>query len=324
MSASGPVARLLRLARSRWVRAGFLVLCLVIAGAALAAEWQDAVAAVRRLGPVPLVVGLVLSAGNVLLAGMSWRGALADLGSPLPLRPAARVFLIGQLGKYVPGSVLQVVAQAELGRDYGVPRRRTASALAVQLILSVTSALLLVLVAAPFASGEAARRFGWAVLLAPLLLVLLHPRVLNPSLNAVLKRVGRQPLEHRTSLSGTARAGGWAVASWLSAGGQVALLAIALGAPATARTVALAVGGYCLAWAIGFFVVIAPAGAGAREAALAAVMSPVLDPGGLVVLVLLSRLLLTVADLALAALAVTLADRRLGQAAPGSGADVSG
>lgn len=309
MSGGGPIARALRLARLRWVRVGFLVLCLGIAIAALAAEWQQAQDAVRRLGPAPLALGLVLSVGNVLLAGMSWRGALADLGSPLPLRPAARVFLIGQLGKYVPGSVVQVVAQAELGRDYGVPRRRTASALAVQLILSVTSALLLVLVAAPFASGEAARRFGAVVLLAPVLLVLLHPRVLNPGLNAVLKRVGREPLEHRTSLSGTLRAGGWAVVSWLSAGGQVALLAIALGAPATARTVALAVGGYCLAWAIGFFVVIAPAGAGAREAALAAVMSPVLDRGGLVVLVLLSRLLLTVADLALAGIAVAFGDR---------------
>lgn len=310
MSAGGLVGRIVRAARSRWVRVGFLVLCLGIAGAALAAQWQQAEAAVRRLGPVPLVIALVLSFANVLLAGMSWRAALSDLGSTLPLRPAARVFLLGQLGKYVPGSVLQVVAQAELGRDYGVPRRRTASALAVQLILSVTTALLLVLVAAPFATSAVARRFGWAVLLAPVLLVLLHPKVLNPLLNTVLRKVGREPLEHRTSLRGTARAGAWAAVSWLAAGASVAVLAIALGAPATGRTVALAVGGYCLAWAIGFLVVIAPAGAGAREAALAAVMSPVLDRGGLVVLVLLSRLLLTVADLALAGVAVTLADRR--------------
>jgi hypothetical protein len=226
------------------------------------------------------------------------------------------VFLIGQLGKYVPGSVLQVVAQAELGHDYGVPRRRTASALAVQMILSVTTALLLVLVAAPFASGAAARRFGWAVLLAPVLLVLLHPRVLNPLMNTVLTRLGREPLEHRTSLAGTARAGGWAALSWLAAGAQVAVLALALGAPASGRTVALAIGGYCLAWAIGFLVVIAPAGAGAREAALAAVMSPVLDRGGLVVLVLLSRLLLTVADLALAGIAVAMTDRRAARRVP--------
>ena len=309
----GRVARLLRLTRSRWVRLGFLVLCLALAGAALAAEWQQAAAAVRRLGPAVLVLGLVLSVANVLLAGTAWRSALADLGSTLPLLPAGRVFLIGQLGKYVPGSVLQVVAQAELGHDYGVPRRRTASALAVQMILSVTTALLLVLVAAPFASGAAARRFGWAVLLAPLLLVLLHPRVLNPVMNAVLTRVGREQLEHRTSLAGTLRAGGWAALSWLAAGAQVAVLALALGAPVSGRTVALAVGGYSLAWAVGFLVVVAPAGAGAREAALAAVMSPVLDRGGLVVLVLVSRLLLTVADLALAGAAVAVTGRRAGR-----------
>ena len=310
MPGGAVLTRTLALLRSRWVRAGFLLLCVGLAVAAVASERTEAAEAVRRLGPAVLLVGLVASLLNVLLAGLSWRSVLADLGSRLPLRPAARIFLLGQLGKYVPGSVMQVLAQAELGRDYGVPRRRTASALAVQLILSVTTALLLVFVAAPFSPGAAARRFGWAVLLAPVLLVLLHPRVLNPLLNALLRRVGREPLEHPTSRSGTLRAGGWAAASWLAAGAQVTVLAVALGAPANGRTVALAVGGYCLAWAIGFLVVVAPAGAGAREAALAAVMSPVLDRGSLVVLVLVSRLLLTVADLGLAGLGAGLADRR--------------
>lgn len=310
MTAGGAMGRLLRSARSRWVRIGFLALFVGLAAAALATQWQQTEAAIARLGPGPLALALGLSFANVLLMGMSWRAVLSDLGSPLPLRPAARVYLLGQLGRYVPGSVLHVVAQAELGSDHGVPRRRTASALAVQLIVSVTTALLLVIVTAPLASGAVARQFGWIVLLAPALLVLLHPRVLNPLLDALLRRARREPLEHRTSLAGTARAGGWALASWLATGGQVAVLAAALGAALTGRTVALAVGGYCLAWVVGFLVVVAPAGAGAREAALAAVMSPVLDRAGLVVLVLVSRLLFTVADLALAGGAAAVSGRR--------------
>jgi uncharacterized membrane protein YbhN (UPF0104 family) len=87
-------------------------------------------------------------------------------------------------------------------------------------------------------------------------------------------------------------------------------LAVALGAPLNVRTVALSIGGYCLAWAVGFLVVVAPAGAGAREAALAAALSPVLDGAELVVLVLASRVLLTVADLALAGVGAALGTRR--------------
>ncbi len=44
---------------------------------------------------------------------------LNDLGSPLPPAGSLRVFFLGQLGKYVPGSVWPAVAQMELGRDYG-------------------------------------------------------------------------------------------------------------------------------------------------------------------------------------------------------------
>ena len=311
---SGPigavVGALLRAGRSPWVRAGFLVLCIGAAVVAVASERDQVTDAARRLGAVPLLLALIASLANVLLAGMSWRAVLADLSSPLPLRAAARVFLLGQLGKYVPGSVLQVMAQAELGREYGVPRRRSASALVVQLIVAVTTALLLVLVAAPFASGEAARRFGPVLLLVPALLVVLHPRLLNPLLNGVLRRFGREPLEHPTSVGGTARSGVWALLSWLAAGVQVTVLAVALGAPLNVRTVALSIGGYCLAWAVGFLVVVAPAGAGAREAALAAALSPVLDGAELVVLVLASRVLLTVADLALAGVGAALGTRR--------------
>jgi glycosyltransferase 2 family protein len=67
------------------------------------------------------------------------------------------------------------------------------------------------------------------------------------------------------------------------------------------NTWALATAGYALAWAVGLVVVVAPAGAGAREVALAAALAPVLDGGAVVVVVLLSRVLFTVADLAVAA-----------------------
>ena len=65
----------------------------------------------------------------------------------------------------------------------------------------------------------------------------------------------------------------------------------------------LLIGGYGLAWAVGFIVIIAPAGAGAREVALAAVLAAVLDvSGAVVVVVLLSRVLFTLVDLGAAGL----------------------
>lgn len=277
---------------------------------ALVAARVEVAAALRRLEPWSVLVAAVLTIGNVLLAGMVWRTVLTDLGSKLPPAASARIFYVGQLGKYLPGSVWPLIAQAELGRDYNVPRSRSATATLVALLLGVTSALLVVLAALPFAPGIVPHRFAWVQLLLIPMLVLLHPAVLGRVVNLGLRLFGRGPMERPTSLAGTAMAIAWACGSWLLAGLQVWVLVISLGGPATARVAALAIGGYALAWAVGFLVVVSPAGAGVREVALAAVLSTVLDRGSVLVVVLLSRVLFTLTDLAAAGVGVA-AERRV-------------
>lgn len=307
--------RCLGLSRTRAFRVGFGLLLVALAVWAVLSERTAVAAALARLDPGWLLLALLATLVNVALAGMVWWTVLADLGSRLPLPVAGRIFFVGQLGKYLPGSVWPVVMQTELGRDHRVPRRRTATATLVAMLLSVASALLVVLLALPLAPEALPPGFGWAVLLVVPLAVLLHPAVLGRVVDLGLELAGRPRLEQRTTIGGTLRATLWAVGSWTGAGLQVWCLAIPLGAPADARTAVLLVGGYALAWAVGFVVVVAPAGAGAREVALAAVLAQVLDRGSLLVVVLLSRALFTVVDLAAAGLGV-LAGRTVTRAEP--------
>ncbi|WP_337063139.1 lysylphosphatidylglycerol synthase domain-containing protein [Kineococcus sp. G2] len=306
------LGRALALLRSPWVRGGFLLLALALAVAYLVRERAAIADAWHRLDALAVLAALVLSVANVALSGASWRAVLADLGSPLAARDAARVFFVGQLGRYVPGTVFQFVAQAELARDLGVPRRRTGSALVVALLVSMTTAGLLVTGVLPLAlrgadvpGGAWAGALRWAV---PLLLVLLVPAVLNRLLGVLLRLARQEPLEHPVTARGLLASAGWALASWLAVGLQVFVLVRSLGAGwPVGRLLALAVGGYALAWVVGFLVVLAPAGAGAREVVLAAVVALAAGGGVPAVVVLGSRVLLTAADLllALAALAAT-------------------
>ncbi len=293
-----PVAGLLSLTRRPWFRWGFLLLAVGLAGWALAARREEVAAALARLDLRFVAAAAAVTTVQLALTGLAWRTLLADLGSPLPLPVAARVFFVGQIGKYVPGSVWPVVMQAELARDHGVPRRRTAAATMVMLLLAAATALMVAMAAFPFVPQVATGRYGWMLLLVVPLVVALHPRLLGPVLDRVLGVIGGEPLEHPPSARGTATATAWALASWLAAGAQVWLLAGALGADLTWRTFALAAGGYAFAWAVGMLVVVAPAGAGAREVALIAALSSVVGGGGAVlVLVLASRVLFTLADL---------------------------
>ncbi len=296
------VSRVLALTRRPVFRWSFLVLAAALALWALAGRRQEVVDALARIDLGHVVAAALATLANIALTGMAWRELLADLGSRLPLPVAARVFFVGQIGKYVPGSVWPVVMQAELARDHGVPRRRTAAATMVMLLLAATTALMVALTAFPFVPQVAQGGYGWALLLVVPLLVALHPRLLGPVLDRAIGAIGGEPLEHSPTLRGTAAATAWALASWVAAGTQVWLLTGALGATMTWRTFALAVGGYAFAWAVGMLVVVAPAGAGAREVALIAALSSVLDGGAVLVVVLLSRVLFTVADLAAAGL----------------------
>jgi uncharacterized membrane protein YbhN (UPF0104 family) len=306
VTAGTALTRVLAVARSRWARWVVGLVAVGLAVWAVAAEWTAVSLAVTRLDPPTLVLALLATVGNLLLAGGMWRAALTDLGSRLPWPVAARVYFVGQIGKYLPGSLWPVILQAELGSDHGVPRRRTATATAVALLFAVVSGVLVVLAALPFAPGVLPDGARWVVVLAVPLAVLLHPRIFGRLADLALRLAGRDPLERWTSATGTLAALAWGAGSWTCAGLQVWALAVPLGAAADLPTALLCVGGYSLAWAAGFLVFVAPAGAGAREVALAAVLSPVLDPGEIVVVVLLSRVLFTVADLAAAGLGMLL------------------
>ena len=291
----------LRATQSRGVRIGFVVVAVGLAVWALWSRWPDVERAVQRLDARYLAAAAAATLANLMLSGLAWRALVADLGARLPLGLAARVFFVGQIGKYVPGSLWPMIVQAELAKRH-VARRLTAAATFLLILLSGATALLVMLLALPFAPDGGGSGLRWAALLVLPAAALLHPAVIGRLLDRGLRLLGRAPLERWTSVRGTAVAAAWAIGAWLLAGLQVWLLAVPLGAPASWRTFALAVGGYALAWAVALVVVVAPAGAGARELALAAVLSAVLDRGAVVVVVLLSRVLFSAADLALAAL----------------------
>jgi len=285
-----------RVMRSRLARWGFVGVALVLAGVALARYWEQVREAAVDLNPLNLLVSALLALVGTGFMVLAWRGVLADLGTRLPLRVAARVFTLSQLGKYIPGSVWPFLAQIELGREHGVPRRRSAAVGILLVGISLVSSLLVASITLPFAAEGVARAYWWALAATPVLIALLHPRLLNPTLDWTLRLVRRAPLEHGLSMSGVLAAAGWSVAAWVVYGLHVWVLAVDFGGSGPSLPLA-SIGAFALAWSAGFVFVIAPAGAGVRELVLAAGLGPLLGVGPAVLLVIASRLLMTIGDL---------------------------
>ena len=287
--------------RLRWstlVKAVFLVAAVAFAVAFLASNWGQARVALTRLSPAAVVLSVVLASAGQVTAMLSWRATLADLGHPLSFGAAARVFYLSQLGKYVPGSVWQLAALMELGRRHDVARRDLAVSGVLSLLVSLTTAAVAGGLLLLMGGVDQARHWLWvAPIVVVLAVVALHPRLAGPVVDALLRLLRRAPLDRRWTEVGVLRMSGWQTLTWLLYGGHCWALVVGMGAPAAASFVP-AVGGFAVAYAAGTVFLPAPAGAGVREAVLGAALAGLLDGGAVVVVVLLSRMILTVVDAA--------------------------
>jgi uncharacterized membrane protein YbhN (UPF0104 family) len=290
--------------RRRVVGAARVLLAVLVVVAvvwALAGQWDDVRADLARVsvGALLLAVGFALLSLVFTLIG--WRALLSDLGSPLHLAPASGVLFVGQLGKYVPGSIWTVVAQAEVAARLGVPRRRSAVAGLLSVLLSALAGLAIGVVALPgLLDAGGSRWYLLLLLLLPLGAVALHPRVLGPVVRLAFRLVRREPPEKDLSGRAIVVTAVSFVVAWACLGVQVWVLVVDLGADGR-EAVVPAVFGYALAASVGMLAVFLPAGVVLREVVLVLLLQPVMGRTAATAVVLLSRFVVTVSDVVAAA-----------------------
>jgi glycosyltransferase 2 family protein len=286
--------------RLRQLVAGLFLAAVV---ALVVEQWPQVRPLLGRLS-WPAVAGATaaVAAGN-LATFCSWRALLADLGFALPFRAGLRVFFLGQLGKYLPGSVWPALTQMELGRDYRVPQRVSGAAAAVTMLLAVATGLLVAAVLLPLGGAGVPDQYRWAALALPVMVLLAAPPVLNRLLSVALRAARRAPLPAPVSLGGACRAAAWALAAWLVFGVQVWLLARQLQAGGGLALLLVCTGAFAGAWSIGFLLVAAPAGAGVREGALILLLGATVGRPEATVVGIVSRMAFLAADLGWAGVA---------------------
>lgn len=203
------------------------------------------------------------------LNAVGWDLILRFLGYRLGAGRAQVAWGQPLLARYVPGSVLYVLGRVLLSERAGVPRRLTVASIVYEQALQATSAVVVAayfVISHPDLQGQPLR---WAVLLLiPLALTLLHPRVFGPIANRVLRAFGREPLPVFISLRGVITVLVFFVFNWavVAAG----LYCVARSVSTISTSDILVVGS---AQAIGYVAalvtLIAPAGLGIRDAAFA-------------------------------------------------------
>ena len=278
---------------------------------AVARNWRQVSADIGRIDAGTFALAAVLVCLPPLLTVLGWRILLADLGSPLHLAPAGGIFFVGQLGKYVPGAVWSIVAQAEIGARLHIPRRRSAVVAFVSVAIAAICGLIVGVPALPLliTRDDSAAKTGWVVLLAmPLLAVVLWPRLLNRAIATVLRILRREPLERQLSGRAVLSATLLFICAWVSSGLHVLVLARATSTDyETGQLLLATVSGFALASSLAMFSVILPAGVGVREGVLVLILAPVTSTSAATAVVVISRFLTVAADVVFALLGWTYA-----------------
>jgi glycosyltransferase 2 family protein len=245
--------------------------------------------------PVLLVAASLLLLVAYFVSAALWGLIVRELGGPrLPLSEAIPIFMIANLGRYVPGKIWQIAGLAALARGKGVaPATAAASAVLGQGIALVAASA--VGLGALLAGPESYRRWGLlgaAAVLATIALLSV-PGVFRRLAHAWF-RLARTDAPSDLGMRHGLRwlvlyAGNWvlyALSFWV--------LSRSLGLDGALLPVASA---FAAAYVLGYVMVFAPAGLGPREGFLIVFLTPHVGAAPAGVLAIVSRLWTTGVEL---------------------------
>ncbi len=267
-----------------------------------------------------LAVGFLFLVAQELMFALIWRSILRRLGARLDIVSSERIYLSAEFVRYIPGNVWHVITRVALAEQRGVPKTIGFASMVIELATKILSAALVFAVSLLFwpdltaltaqthITANVALIAGAVAI--PLLLLGLHPRLLEATLNLGLRLLKRPPtrltLGYLDLLIVTLF---WSL-SWVVAGvGFYLLTRSIVTTPLPPTLLALAIGIYALGWDAGFLSFITPSGIGFRELAIAALMvaaGVTAGPSGFTiafVVAMISRLLSTGSELVSIALA---------------------
>jgi uncharacterized membrane protein YbhN (UPF0104 family) len=194
----------------------------------------------------------------------------------MPLRQIVSRYFVGEIGKYVPGGVWPILGRGELAARWGLRRTSAYSSVLLSLLALYLAAMLVVTAGLPaLLSGDDGSGPVAVLLLLPLGLAALHPRVIGVATGLVGRLTSRTIAVDVPTWGASVALVARYVPSWLAIGAATWAVARALDPSAGLVEVGAAA---VLSWLVGFVLVPVPGGVGVREAAFVAAAGS-LDPG---------------------------------------------
>lgn len=247
-------------------------------------RWHEVGDQIRQYNPWRFLLASALFA--LFLAffrGLTWLKMIKGFGYRIPLAAGLRIFVSGELARYLPGTVWQVLGRVHLIKPYGVPKSVCATSQILEIATFLLANIFIGLGCLLWFMGKADAAMQpyliGALVLLPLLTLALHPKIFYGVANRILRRLGKPAFSQRLRGKKLTK---YFFAYLLGLAFQSVAIYVLLGDALHIKEAhwwKLA-GPYCLAWCAGFIVgFMSPGGLGVREYVFVGMLTLTLDQG---------------------------------------------
>jgi hypothetical protein len=294
------VTRLLRLALSLLVMAAVVFFLARV----LLSNWEQVKEYQWQFHLPLLVLAFVSLIGSYVLDIAIWRQAVLRMGGMISFPHSLRLYFAAGMAKYIPGTVWQFLGWFYLAQREGISKALAGTSIVVcQALSALAGALLAAAAFAAYGSQDVVRQLLPVLVIVPVGLLFLQPRVVSAVLNWGLTRLGRQPVAFELSFRDLAAIFVFYLLSYVLWGLALFLFTNAL-TPLSWTYFAPFLGVFPAAYALGLIAPFAPAGLGVREGIMTVLLSFFVPLPIATVIALLARPWMMAVEIVGAALAV--------------------
>lgn len=272
----------------RWLILGGVIFFLV---QAFKANWQEVAAIqIEATGWAYLGGALAVTLFAHIWTGWVWGWILQFLNYPVKSAWAIRVYLKTNIAKYVPGNVWHFYGRIRAASAAGVPTSIATLSVLLEPLLMAAAALVLALL------GTQQANWGWQVLGLAIVLITIHPAILNRGIKLASKMKGKDESTSQQKLKQYPLLPLIGELGFLGLRGAGFILTVLALYPVNPNQMLVLLSGFSLAWLLGLVVPGAPGGIGVFEATAIALLSAVLSPGIVLSAVAVYRLISILAE----------------------------
>ncbi|MEO0123064.1 MAG: lysylphosphatidylglycerol synthase domain-containing protein [candidate division WOR-3 bacterium] len=241
---------------------------------------------------------------NFLYGAYLWQKILANLGEKISFKYSLSTTGISVLGKYLPGKVWFAAGRVYFIKKLGVKEEKGFLSIALETGLLLLSSLIIFIISPLIYNYAILRNYIFlAIILTILAIIALHPFFAGKIINIICRLLKRPFVDLRyryfSMLALTLLFG----IVWINYGIGFFFLINSFYPVSCSKFIDLT-GVFSISWNLGFIALFAPAGLGVREGILTLLLSLYFPKPIAIIISLLSRLWITVAEILFAAISI--------------------